>query len=79
MFYFISGISIMPFADMQDGKILMDSIQLVSILPGTQIIIDAGKAHYVPVAANHVPVQIIVAAPPMDALPVKLPDSVAAL
>ena len=48
-FYFAEGTCIMPFADMADGKVDMDSIQMVRILPGTQVEVKAGKCHYVPI------------------------------
>ncbi len=73
MFYFIQGTAIMPFADINNGKIDMDSVQLVRIQPGTQIIIHPNKAHFVAVAQDDTPVKIIVASPAMDA-PRLMPD-----
>ncbi|TQI66854.1 hypothetical protein [Clostridium sp. KNHs216] len=67
MFYFVQGTAIMPFADIKDGKIDMDSVQLVRVPAGTQIVIQPGKAHFVAVAQDDTPVTIIVASPVMDA------------
>lgn len=67
MFYFIQGTAIMPFADIKNGKIDMESVQLVRVQAGTQIIIHPNKAHFVAVAQDDTPVKIIVASPAMDA------------
>lgn len=67
MFYFVKGTAIMPFADINDGEIDMDSVQLVRVPAGTQIVIRSNKAHFVPVAQDGTPVMIIVASPTMDA------------
>jgi hypothetical protein len=67
LFYFAQGTAILPFADMKDGEIDMDSVQLVRVPAGTQIIIKPGKAHFVAVAEDNTPVVIIVASPAMDA------------
>ncbi len=67
MFYFVQGTAIMPFADINDGEIDMDSVQLVRIPAGTQIVILSNKAHFVPVAQDDTPVRIIVASPVMGA------------
>lgn len=75
MFYFIQGTALMPFADIKDGKIDEDSLQIVRVPAGTQIIIHPNKAHFVAVAQNDVPVKIIVSSPAMDAprLPLEEP------
>jgi oxalate decarboxylase/phosphoglucose isomerase-like protein (cupin superfamily) len=67
MFYFISGTAIMLFIDVADGKPVMASAQMARILPGTQIIIDAGKGHFVAVAEGSDPICAVVVAPRMDA------------
>ena len=67
MFYFVQGTAIMPFADIKNGKIDMDSVQLVRVPTGTQIIIHPNKAHFVAVAQDDTPVTIVVASPAMDA------------
>jgi oxalate decarboxylase/phosphoglucose isomerase-like protein (cupin superfamily) len=67
MFYFISGTAIMLFVDVADGKPVMASAQMARILPGTQIIIDAGKGHFVAVAEGSDPICAVVVAPRMDA------------
>ncbi len=76
MFYFIKGTAIMLFADIKDGKPDMDSIEIVRVHPGTNIIIEAGKAHFVPVAEGDTPVYIVVTAPKMDAPRIPLEESV---
>ena len=76
MFYFISGIALMLFADLKNGKPDMKTVQIVRIQPGTQIVIPAGKAHFVPVAENTEPVNIIVVSPKVDAPRVSLETQV---
>jgi hypothetical protein len=77
MFYFTIGVALMPFVDLVNGQPDMATLQIVRIQPGTQLIIAAGKAHFVPVAEGSEPVGIIVVAPKMEAprvtlaLPVK--------
>lgn len=67
MFYFVQGTAIMPFADIKDGKIDGDSVRIVRVPAGTQIVIHPGKAHFVAVAEGDTPVKIIVASPAMEA------------
>lgn len=76
MFYFIKGTAIMLFADVADGEADMDSIDVVRVYPGTNIIIEAGKAHFVPVAEGDTPVFIIVVAPKMEAPRVPLKETI---
>lgn len=79
MFYFQTGTAIMLFIDVQDGKIDMDSAQIVRIKAGTQIIIAAGKGHFVPVAADCEPVQVVVVSPPMDAPRMTLSEEISGI
>jgi mannose-6-phosphate isomerase-like protein (cupin superfamily) len=76
MFYFVSGVALMLFMDVENGSPLMKTAQVVRVQTGTQIIIPAGKAHFVPVAEGDQPVEIIVVAPRMDAPRITLPESV---
>jgi mannose-6-phosphate isomerase-like protein (cupin superfamily) len=76
MFYFMSGTAIMIFIDLLDQKPLMDTAQIVRIQPGTQLIIPAGKAHFVPVPEGDDALEIIVVAPKMGDIKVDLPESV---
>ncbi|MCL2057795.1 MAG: cupin domain-containing protein [Oscillospiraceae bacterium] len=76
VFYFISGTAIMPFADIVNGEIDMNSIQVVRICPGTQIAINANKAHFVAVAETGEPVEIVVVAPVMEAPRISLTETV---
>lgn len=75
MFFFNSGIALMLFMDIKDGIPDMNSAQIVRIQPGTQLIITAGKAHFVPVAESESPVNIIVVSPKMDAPRLTLSES----
>lgn len=77
MFYFVQGTAIMPFADIKDGKIDEDSVQIVRVPAGTQIIIRPDKAHFVAVAQDDTPVRIVVASPAMDAPRLALEEPVA--
>jgi hypothetical protein len=74
-FYFVSGVAVMPFIDMKDGCPDMDTAQIVRILPGTQMIISPGKAHFVAVAEGDDLVEIVVIAPKMGAPRVALPEA----
>lgn len=76
MFYFFSGTAIMLFADVKDGAVDPNSIQIVRIPNRTQIIISAGKAHFVAVAEGNEPVGIVVVSPKMEAPRLDLPFTV---
>jgi len=76
MFFFISGVALMLFMDAEKGKPCMDTAQVVRIQPGTQIVIKAGKGHFVPVAEGSEPVCAVVAAPGMDAPRMSLAEAV---
>jgi dTDP-4-dehydrorhamnose 3,5-epimerase-like enzyme len=76
MFYFVSGVALMLFIDVKNGRPMLDTAQVVHIQADTQIIIPAGKAHFVPVAEGDQPVEIVVVAPKMEAPRIALPDSV---
>jgi mannose-6-phosphate isomerase-like protein (cupin superfamily) len=76
MFYFLSGVALMLFADFKDGQANLETAQIVRIQPGTQIIIAAGKAHFVPVAADSTPVVAVVVSPQMGAPRVPLAEAV---
>ncbi|HBF37160.1 MAG TPA: hypothetical protein DDW50_07550 [Firmicutes bacterium] len=76
MFYFISGIARMLFIDMKNGKPDINTAQVVRILPGTQIIISPGKAHFVPVAEDSMPFFAVVVSPKMAAPRISLLEPV---
>jgi mannose-6-phosphate isomerase-like protein (cupin superfamily) len=76
MFYFISGIALMLFVEVKDGQADLDTAQIVRIQPGTQIIIAAGKAHFVPVAEDSRPVSAVVVSPQMAAPRIALAEKV---
>lgn len=79
MFYFLQGIALMPFADVKDGQVDLDSIQIVRVYAGTQLLIVAGKAHFVAVAEGETPVLAVVQSPPMPAPRVNLPEPIAGI
>ncbi|MGD9156621.1 MAG: hypothetical protein PVG90_14160 [Bacillota bacterium] len=67
MFYFVSGVALMLFVDIKDGQVDLDTAQIVRVQPGTQLVIEAGKGHFVAVAESEAPVEMIVISPKMDA------------
>ena len=75
VFCFVHGTCIMPFCDIADGKPVMETMQLVRIEPGTQIIVAAGKGHFVPVAEGDF-FEAVVYAPAQQAPRVPLPETV---
>ena len=76
MFYFVSGVALLLFVDIKAGEPDLQSAQLVRVQPGTQIVISAGKGHFVPVAEGDDPVEIIVVAPKMDAPRMSLSEEI---
>jgi hypothetical protein len=76
MFYFVSGVALMLFVDVKDGQVDSDTAQIVRVRPGTQLVIAAGKGHFVAVAESEVPVEMIVVSPQMDAPRIQLPEAV---
>ena len=76
MFYFISGTAIMLFIDIKNKRPLLDTAQIVYIQTGTQLIIPAGKGHFVPVPEGDEPLEIVVVAPKMGDIIMKLPEPV---
>jgi hypothetical protein len=73
---YASGTAIMPFADVKDDKVDMDTLQIVRIPTGTQITISANKAHFVAVAEGDTPYSAVVVAPVMDAPRTALPEMI---
>ncbi len=76
MFYFVSGTAIMLFVDLKEGIADPESVQVVRIPAGTQLIIERGKGHFVAIAEGNEPVKIVVAAPKMEAPRVELNEVV---
>lgn len=76
MFYFVSGTAIMLFIDIINGKPDMNSANMVKISPGTQIVIGAGKGHFIAVAYDSEPVHAIVVAPKMESPRINLPQTI---
>ena len=65
----------MLFCDLEQGTPVMESMQLARIEPGTQIIVHAGKGHFVPVAVED-SFDAVVYAPDQQAPRVQLPEVV---
>ena len=76
MFYFVSGVALMLFIDIKDGKPDINSAQFVRIQPGTQISISPGKGHFVAVAEGSEPMCAVVVAPKMEAPRMRLTEAV---
>jgi mannose-6-phosphate isomerase-like protein (cupin superfamily) len=76
MFYFISGVALMLFIDVKDGETDLDTAEIVRVRPGTQLVIAAGKGHFVAMAESDEPVEMIVVSPKMDAPRTGLPEIV---
>lgn len=76
MFYLVQGTALMMFMDYKNGIPDMSTAQVVRLKAGTQIVIQKGKGHFVPVAENSEPVTIIVVSPKMDAPRMILPEPV---
>ena len=52
MFFFTHGECIMIFCDLKNGIPALETVQLARIPAGTQVLVHAGKAHFVPVATG---------------------------
>lgn len=76
MFYFVSGVALMLFVDVKSGQPEMDTAQIVRIQPGTQVIIAAGKGHFVAVAESTESVYAVVISPKMDAPRMPLEETI---
>jgi hypothetical protein len=57
----------MLFVDVKDGQADLDTAQIVRVRPGTQLVLTAGKGHFIAVAESEEPVKMIVVSPKMDA------------
>lgn len=78
VFYFTEGECIMIFCDLKDERVVMDSIQIARIQPGTEICVDAGKGHFVPIPLGE-RLQAVVCAPSQDAPRILLSETVKAI
>jgi oxalate decarboxylase/phosphoglucose isomerase-like protein (cupin superfamily) len=76
MFYFISGTALMFLIDVEAGRPDMQTAQVFRIQAGTQLVIEAGKGHFIAVAESEAPVEMIVISPQMDAPRMGLPEEV---
>lgn len=77
-FFFVEGECIMIFCDLENGKPVMESIQIARIQPGTELHVEAGKAHFVPIPVGD-RLRAIVVAPNQEAPRVLLPELVRGL
>jgi mannose-6-phosphate isomerase-like protein (cupin superfamily) len=75
-FYFITGTGLMLFIDVKDGVPDIATAQIVRVRAGTQLIISAGKGHFIAVAEDSEPLFMLVVAPKMDAPRLSLPEPV---
>ena len=74
-FYFISGVALMYFVDIRDGKPVMETSQIVRIPAGVELEIEAGKGHFVAVAESD-RFSALVTSPVQEAPRIKLPEIV---
>ncbi len=74
-FYFISGVALMYFVDIRDGKPIMESGQIVRIPAGVELEIEAGKGHFVAVAESDY-FSALVISPVQEAPRMQLPEIV---
>lgn len=79
MFYFLSGSAIMLFIDIYEGKVKMETAQVVRIPMGTQIVIEKGKGHFVAIAEGDEPVKMVVVSPKISAPRVNLEETIYAV
>lgn len=78
VFFFTEGECVMIFCDLEEGEPVMESIQIVRIQPGTEICVEAGKAHFVPIPVGD-RLQAVVTAPEQDAPRIPFPEIVRAV
>ena len=74
-FYFMSGVALMYFVDIRDGKPVMETSQIVRIPAGVELEIEAGKGHFVAVAESD-SFSALVTSPVQDAPRIELPETV---
>ena len=75
LFYFVEGSCIMLFCDVKDGKAVMESAQLARIDAGTELTIEPGKAHFVPVGITDSFTAVVVS-PRQEAPRIDLPEEI---
>jgi hypothetical protein len=76
VFLYLSGEALVLFCDIHNGQVKMDSLTMVSIQPGTRIVIAKGKGHSVPIAIGTEPVHAVVIAPALKTEWAVLPQEV---
>lgn len=75
LFYFVEGSCVMLFCDVRDGQAVMENAQLARIDAGTELVIDAGKAHFVPVGITDSFTAVVVS-PKQEAPRIDLPEEI---
>lgn len=75
LFYFLEGPALMLFVDINNGKAVMDSAQIVRIPAGTELSIEAGKGHFVAVAEGDT-MKAVVIAPVQDSPRITLAETI---
>lgn len=78
-FVFVSGNALFPIALMKEGRLCENTFCVYRILPGTEIVIPPGIAHFMPVAESDEPVCAVVVCPKMPFYHVYLEDEVKAV
>lgn len=74
-FYFMTGVALMYFVDISNGKPVMETSQIVRIPAGVELEIEAGKGHFVAVAeSDHF--SALVTSPVQEAPRINLPEIV---
>jgi oxalate decarboxylase/phosphoglucose isomerase-like protein (cupin superfamily) len=76
MFYFLSGVALMLLVEVKDEQADLNSARIVRIQPRTQLVIEAGKGHFVAVAESEEPVCMLVVSPQMEAPRIILSEEV---
>lgn len=77
LFFFIEGTALMLFVDIENGATDMDSLEMIRIPAGTQMEIEQGKGHFVPVAEGGY-FKALVVSPVQDAPRIKLGEMIVA-
>lgn len=78
LYSFYQGSAAMILCDIVDGKPVSESIQLIRIEAGTQLLLHPYKGHYVPIALGEEAVRFNVVSPKMAAHYAKLEETVTA-
>lgn len=75
LFYYVSGTALMLFVDIQDGKPVMDTAQIVRVPAGCELEVEKGKGHFVAVAESDCFTAVVIG-PVQGAPRIELPEPV---